>query len=160
MTKNSKIYPADLEIKMVELARSLKYEYKNLKYLKVALDRNPIVTEYNSENYVNSSLATLGDRVLSLVITEIFYHKGMSKGKITKDKENIENNEYLKKFKDTFDIKQYAFKKDYYAFEDEESGREKVSIGGHEEFIEAIIGAIYLDRGIRYVKKWILQNYM
>ena len=66
----------------------------------------------------------------------------------------------MKRFKERFDITQYAFKKDYYSFEDEQSGRDKVSIGGHEEFVEAIIGAIYLDRGLKYVREWIIKNIM
>lgn len=155
-----KLYPRNIKIKMEELSRILKYEYKNLKYLRDALDRNPVETEFKSNNYVNSSLSTLGDRVLSLVITEDYYRKGKSKGRITKDKEILENNDYLKRFKETFNIRQYAFKKDYYSNEDEEHGREKISIGGHEEFIEAIIGAIYLDCGMKYVRNWIIKNIM
>lgn len=155
-----KLYPLDINEKLDKLASIIRYEYKNIKYLRNAFDRNPIETKFSSENYVNSSLATLGDAVLKLVITEKFYHEGKPKGEITDDKKGIESNVNLEKYIQTFDVTQYAFKKDYYSFEDEQSGRDKVSIGGHEEFVEAIIGAIYLDRGLKYVREWIIKNIM
>ena len=105
-------------------------------------------------------MATLGDRVLSLVITEKHFRSGKPKGEITIERAEEEKEDHLKEIKVSIDISKYAFKKDYYSFEDQLSGREKVSIGGHEEFIEAIIAAIYLDRGMKYVRSWIYKHIM
>jgi len=154
------IYPKDIDEKMIELAKLLNYDYKKIKHLRDAMDRDKVQTLYNSDNYFNSNMAVLGDRVLSLILTERMYKEGKSKGDISIERADEEKNSSLEKFKDQIDIKQYAFKEDFYAFDNETHRNNKVSIGGHEEFVEAIIAAIYLDRGIRYVTNWINTEYL
>ena len=60
--------------KMLELANKLEYKYRNLDYLTHAMFTKKIDNTAKT-NYSNSSMATVGDAVLKLIISDNFYRK-------------------------------------------------------------------------------------
>lgn len=140
--------------KMKQLAELIHYDPGDITHLANAM----YVKELDNGNtsnkeYYNGSLATLGDTVLKMIITEKLYHEGKDRGDITITKSDIEKNAalHLKTLK--YNIQSFAYNDQY--FFDEAPKHLQLPNPGHDIYIEAIIGAIYLDRGLKYCKNWI-----
>ena len=140
--------------KMEQLAELIHYEPVDISHLSNAMCVN-VLDNGNTSNkeYSNGSLATLGDSVLKMIITEKLYLEGMDRGDITISKKEIENNRSLHFKTLAFSIQSFAYNDQY--FFDEAPQHLKLPNPGHDIYIEAIIGAIYLDRGLEYCKSWI-----
>lgn len=142
--------------KIKQLAKILDYEYNNLEFLCQAMRSTLIHTEgdgKNRKNYTNDSLATLGDSILKFTLTESLFFQGKNKGEITEIKKKIENNDTLHKISIESAIINFAYNDLY--FYNEAPQQSRVYHSKHDVYIEAIIAAIYLDRGLKYTKKWI-----
>lgn len=150
-----------VEDKMVELARVLKYEYDSISWLKKAMRAEKIKDKKggkNRKNHTNDALATLGDSVLKLVLTEYFFDDKEDKGYITQEKGKIEDNDTLFELFNKLKLYKFAYNDNY--FYEESPAENKVSNSKHNQYIEAIIGAIYKDKGWDYVKKWAIDFLM
>lgn len=147
--------------KMKKLAQSISYNQTDISYLKKAMYRQLIHNDSddgkNRKNYTNDSIATLGDAILKFILTEYWFNKDFDKFQITKKKEVLEKNETLFKLCDDNGIFEYAYNDDNF-FNDAPQDN-KVPHSKHDPYIEAIIGAIYLDRGINYCRQWIIEFY-
>ena len=143
--------------KMLKLAGLINYEPNNLSFLEKAMHCQIIHSEFdgkNRKNYTNDSLATLGDSILKFVLTEFLFDKGYDKSQITKKKEKLEKNDFLYNLCNSTGIIKYAFNDNYFY---EEAPKEcQVYHAKHDVYIEAIIAAIYKDRGLEYCKQWII----
>ena len=107
----------------------------------------------SKKEYFNGSLSTLGDAVLKLVLTEKLYLQGKDRGEITNIKSNHEKNESLHLKTLNLEIQHFAYNDEY--FFDEAPKHQQLPNPGHDLYIEAIVGAIYLDRGLEYCRLWI-----
>ena len=140
--------------KMKQLAELIHYNPGDITHLANAMCVN-VLDHGNTSNkeYYNGSLATLGDTVLKMIITEKLYLEGKDRGDITINKSDIEKNTtlHLKTLK--YNIQSFAYNDQY--FFDEAPQHLQLPNPGHDIYIEAIIGAIYLDRGLKYCKNWI-----
>lgn len=140
--------------KMKQLSDLIHYDPGDITHLTNAMCVN-VLDNGNTSNkeYYNSSLATLGDTVLKMIITEKLYLEGKDRGDITIKKSDIEKNTalHLKTLK--YNIQSFAYNDQY--FFDEAPKYQQLPNPGHDIYIEAIIGAIYLDRGLKYCKNWI-----
>lgn len=132
-----------------KLAKKLNYEYDNIEFLIKAMNREPI----ENNDYANQSLATLGDSVLGLAVTEKLYKEGFGKEEITNRKKEIVDNKSLYGISERLGIYKYYFNGEG-KFYDEVSGRNRFNHNEHDDSVEAVIGAIYLDKGFEYAKKW------
>lgn len=143
--------------KMLELARLINYEPNDISFLEKAMHCQIIHSEFdgkNRKNYTNDSLSTLGDSILKFVLADFLYDKGYDKFLITKMKEEIENNDFLYNLCISKGIINYAYN-DKYLFP--EAPLEcQVYHAKHDVYIEAIIAAIYKDRGLEYCRQWII----
>ena len=110
----------------------------------------------SNKEYFNGSLATLGDSVLKMIITEKLYLEGKDRGSITASKSRIESNKNLHFKTLELNIPSFAYNDQY--FFDEAPKYLQLPNPGHDIYIEAIVGAIYLDRGLEYCKEWIESN--
>lgn len=139
---------------MERLAKLIHYKPKDITHLinAMCVIELPNGNTSNKE-YFNGSLATLGDTVLKMIVTEIFYLEGKDRGEITTKKMNIEKNKALHHATLKFNLQHFAYNDQY--FFDEAPENQKLPNPKHDIYIEAIIGAIYLDRGLKYCKKWI-----
>lgn len=147
-----------IQSKMIELAKSICYEYHDISYLKKAMYCKIIHCERdgkNRKNYTNDSLATLGDTLLKFILTDFLFDKGLDKQKITEQKAKWEKNETLKNLSTDSGIFKYAYHDDCFF---ENAPREnQVRHSTHDVYVEAIIAAIYKDRGIEYCKIWTIE---
>lgn len=140
--------------RMKELATRICYEPGNLDHLKKAMCVDPLNNGNRSnKEYVNGALATLGDTVLKTVIADRLYHEGKDREEITEEKILLENNKTLHRVKTELGIFHYAYNSNY--FYDDSPEENRIPNSSHDMYIEAIVGAIYLDRGFKYCKDWI-----
>jgi dsRNA-specific ribonuclease len=139
-----------------KLASVINYDFRDISFLRKALFTEQIFDENdgsNRKNYTNESLATLGDTILKFYLTEKLYHENHDKKSITIIKSLIENNTVLKFLSDELKVFEYAFNQKY-TYKDAPE-HEKLPHSNHDFYLEAVIAAVYLDRGMKYTKEWL-----
>ncbi len=144
--------------KMQELALKIEYEPNDIRYLAEAIHCQVVHKEgdgKNRKNYTNDAYATLGDSILKFVLTEYLFEKGYDKYEITKKKQSLEDNKTLFSLCEKSGIWGYAYNDKY--FMPDAPKENQVPHGQHNPYIEAIIAAIYKDRGINYCREWIIK---
>lgn len=112
-----------------------------------------------STDYTNSSLATVGDSLLKAVLSDYLFANGgkdIRKDDITRQKEKLECNDVLFTVMGIAKLKQYTYN-EYGFYNDFLEDHERVSDCKHNQYIEAIIAAVYYDQGFDITKKWILE---
>ncbi len=135
---------------------SLGIEPKDLKVYIQALTHRSFARQINVQSRGNEQLEFLGDSVLSFVITSYLFnhYSHFSEGRLAKLRAILVNKKTLSKIAIRIKIDQQVL-----LSENEElcNGREKDSILA--DAMEALIGAIYIDAGTKFIKSWILQRY-
>lgn len=138
-----------------EIEEHLGVYFNNPTLLKTALTHSSFANQFKDAEY-NERLEFLGDAVLQLCITEYLFnnYKDKSEGELTKIRSLIvcENSlfEIAKKLK----LGQYIRMS---KGEELTGGRERTSI--QADAVEAIIAAVYLDKGIGFVRDFILLHF-
>ncbi len=132
----------EIQQKMMELSEKVGYHFQDISWLKRAF-YTEVTTKTNREKYANSPMATLGDRVLSLIITEDLFDEGETSEKITTVKADKEGNSEWFKISTGMGLCYYAFNDKH--FFDSAPKHEQLPKGGHDRYFEALIGAIYKD---------------
>ena len=136
----------------MKLLKDLKINYKNEGLYLTALTHTSFANENNEESY--ERLEYLGDAVLELVISEYLYQNtDYEEGIMTKLRAKYvcedANFEYAKRL----NLNKYLR---LGHGEEENGGRYRKAIVA--DIFEAFIGAMYLDLGFIYVKKFIYDN--
>lgn len=147
MTRNKK--------NLTELEKLLNINFNNILLLNEALTHSSYINEdKNSRHY--ERLEFLGDSVLQLTISEYLYknYKEMSEGELTKTRALIVCENSLYQISKTLNLGKYL---NMSKGEELTGGRERVSILA--DCVEAIIAAIYLDKGFDSAKKFILDKF-
>ncbi len=146
--------PSEKKIKarMRELAVLLDYDCRDLSYMATAMYCKK---EEGRNDYTNDAMATLGDAVMKLVWSEHFFNMGLDKDGITEHKAALERNATLRRICDRVGIHRYAYNDHYFA--DEAPANKRLPYGNHDIYLEALIAAVYLDRGLDYTREWILR---
>lgn len=130
----------------------LGFEPLNFDLFKDALRHSSVIYTKRVELNSNERLEFLGDAVLELVVSEILYNKFPDKneGELTKLRIKLVNRHFLNEkaiqIELTSVLQQYVGK-------NKDLKKEKHSIYGNA--LEALIGAIYLDRGYDYAVKFV-----
>ncbi|MBU5488647.1 ribonuclease III [Clostridium sp. MSJ-8] len=138
-----------------EVENSLNIEFANPELIKTALTHSSYAKQVRDVEY-NERLEFLGDSVLQLTITEYLYKKYPDKaeGELTKLRSLIvcENSLYVVS-------RNLHLSKNIRMSKGEEmtGGRERVSI--QADAVEAVIAAIYLDKGMEVAKEFILDRF-
>ena len=129
--------------------------FNNPTLLKTALTHSSFGNQFKDAEY-NERLEFLGDAVLQLCITEYLFNKFKDKteGELTKIRSLIvcENSLY--------EIAKKLSLGDYIRMskgEELTGGRERISI--QADSVEAVIAAVYLDKGIGFVRDFILLHF-
>ncbi len=141
--------------KIKELAVLIHYIPNDITYLTKAMYCQRIHSSgdgKNRRNYTNDSLATLGDSLLKFILTEYLFDNNYDKADITQKKQQLEDNNTLYNLCNESGIFRYAYNDLY--FSDEAPLENQVYHSKHDVYIEAIIAAIYKDKGIEYCKNW------
>ena len=107
------------------------------------------------KEHSNQCLATVGDAVLKLLISDYLFYidKISTKGELTEKKKELENNKVLYKIVTNEEIINFAFN-DKHFYSKENPQHEKVALSKHDSYLEAIIGAIFYDGGFEKTKIW------
>lgn len=143
--------------KLAEFENILGVNFDNIDLLDNALTHSSYANQYNLPyNQHNERLEFLGDAVLSIVISEYLYKKYKNKpeGKLTKIRAGVVCESSLAEIARNLNISKYLR---IGKGEELSGGREKDSLIA--DACEAIIAAIYLDKGIEVVKKFIIRNF-
>lgn len=104
----------------------------------------------------NEKLEFLGDSVLNLTVTEYIYHRfpDLTEGDLAKLRANVVNANFLAEIALQLHIGDCLLMG---KGAEQTGGRTRVSILG--DALEAVIGAIYLDKGMDAAKDFILKNF-
>ena len=136
--------------KFINLEKNLKIKFKNKNLLDKALTHKSYDSSYNYEK-----LEFLGDRVLGLIISKKLLKKfpGENEGILDKKLASLVNKNKCYEVGKSLNLKNFI-----------KVGNVKKNITNAEkkiisDCVEAIIGAIYLDKGIEQSEKFILKNW-
>ncbi|EFI42357.1 ribonuclease III [Peptoniphilus sp. oral taxon 386] len=133
----------------------LEYEFKNDKYINIALTHSSYINEHNLKDTVsNERLEFLGDAVLDLIIGEYFYysHKNLKEGSLSKLRSKVVNENSLYKIATNISIGDFM-----YFGKGEIKNKGNLRESTLSDCLEALIGAIYIDGGLDAVRKVILR---
>ncbi len=135
---------------MDELTNKLHYTFADPKLLKVAL------THRSKGGDHNERLEFLGDAVVNFVIAEILYHQfpKATEGELSRWRASLVNRDTLAELAKQFELGRFLY-----------LGTGELKSGGSERqsilscAMEAIIGAVYLDRGFAAARAKIVEWY-
>ena len=143
------------DIKLLDLEKELGLNFKDKNLLKTAVTHSSYANQKKKVEF-NERLEFLGDSVLQLVISEYLYTRFNEKpeGYLTKIRSLIVCENSLCDIASTWNLGMYM---NMSKGEEITGGRNRVSILA--DCVEAVIAAIYLDKGIEEAKVFILNNF-
>ena len=138
----------EANIQMLE--KNMGYKFNNLNYLRTALTHSSYANEHRAKKDYER-LEFLGDSILDFLVGEYLFKKSdKSEGDLTVLRAHFVSEEYLSMCFDKLNI------------EDElnlgKSLQGKVTRAIKGDVFEAIIGAIYLEKGIDFVRNFIIEK--
>lgn len=138
----------------LELQQILKVNFFDLKLLQIAITHSSYANERKIQ--FNERLEFLGDSVLQLVISEYLFsnNENETEGYLTKIRSLIVCENSLFVIAKGWNVGKYIYMS---KGEELTGGRTRVSILA--DAVEAIIAAIYLDRGYEVARGFILKNF-
>jgi len=142
--------------KLEEFEKLIGYEFKNKKNLILALTHSSYANENRDKNLKsNERLEFLGDAVLDVIISEEIYTKysELSEGEMTKLRASIVCETSLVKCAAKIGIGKYLL---LGKGEELTGGRTRISI--LSDAFEALLAAIYIDRGMETARKFVLEQ--
>ena len=130
------------------LENIIDFKFSSADILKTALTHKSF-----DDNYNNEKLEFLGDRVLGLIISKnlILRYPNEKEGVIDKKFANLVNKKRCAEISSKINLKKFMILGDQYKFNNQKN--EKI-IG---DCLEALIGAIYLDGGLKNAEKFVLK---
>jgi ribonuclease-3 len=148
--------PARSEDTVEELQQRIGIRFSNPGLLRQALTHKSYVHDNSGRGgESNGRMEFLGDSILGLVVNEFLYQQFplAEEGELTKMKSLLVSKAVLARRARAMHIGRFLFLADA---EVESGGRERTSIVA--DSLEALIGAIYLDRGLDVAKKFLHEN--
>lgn len=143
--------------KIHRLEKAIGYSFGKPSLLKRALTHKSFANEIKlMQEEQNERLEFLGDAVLELAVSELLMRRfpAYSEGDLSKTRAAIVNERQLANFARSFGLGDYLY---LGKGEEQTSGREKPSLLA--DAYEAILGAIYLDRGYKKAAEVIQRHY-
>lgn len=133
----------------------LGYRFQNPGLLSEALTHRSYIRSNGADLPSNERLEFLGDSILGLLVAEFLFKTcpGDAEGDMTKTKAMLVNENTLSKAGQSCGLNQFIFLS---GDEEKSGGRERNSIVS--DAMEATIGAIYLDGGLKAARTFILQT--
>jgi ribonuclease-3 len=141
--------------RLEELETKLKLSFTDKRLLNIAITHSSYANQKKNIKY-NERLEFLGDSVLQLTITEYLFqtYQYKSEGELTKLRALIVCENSLYELAKLWDLGKYMYMS---RGEELTGGRERVSILA--DCVEAVLAAIYLDKGFDEVKRYIIKNF-
>ncbi len=134
---------------------SLKANFKNKDLLDQALTHRSWINEHKETRHSNERMEFLGDAILEYVVSkEIYTHfPDKEEGYLTALRANLVNTIALAEVAKNLDLGTGLF-----LSKGEEDGGGRVNSSLLADTLEAIIGAIFIDRGLAEAEKFIIEN--
>lgn len=141
------------ENKLNSLEKKIGVVFSNKELIQTAITHSSYANENRNIKY-NERLEFLGDAVLELSISEYLFKKydGISEGELTRKRALIVCEASLHEISQKWELGNYLRMS---KGEELTGGRTRVSI--LSDCVEAIIAAIYLDKGFEFAKKFIVE---
>ena len=138
MTELSGTETEDITAKLLELEMCIGHQFKDKTLLEKAITTSSYTKEHpDSPSY--QRLELLGDRVISLILTEnLMADRSLDEGRITFLKAELENNQRLAEYGEELGLRRYIRAREE---------RDGISPKVVADVFEAICGAIYFDSG-------------
>lgn len=135
------------------LQRVIHVKFKNKSLLQRAVTHRSYVNEFGKNAKDNERLEYLGDSVLALVVNEyLFKHfEEYQEGKLAKIKSAVVSEATLSRLARKIDLGEFILMG---RGEEHSGGRERPSILANT--LEAVIGAVFLDLGLKTSRKFVL----
>jgi len=133
-----------------EFQKKIEYSFDDVRLLRVALTHRSLAKAGESNQMTsNERLEFLGDSVLGLIVAEYLYgrYPEKSEGGLTKFKSLLVNETTLFRTAEKLELGRFLLLSQE---EEKAGGRNRVSINA--DTLEAVIGAIYLDGGLKAVR--------
>ncbi len=133
---------------MIGLEKFFGLDFKSQKLLKTALTHSSYANENSCES--NERLEFIGDAVLDLIMGKYLYleNKFYNEGDLTKKRAKNVCESALVEYAKACNLKKYLF---LGKGEEKSGGRDRISL--QADAFEALIGAVYIDKGIDEVYK-------
>ena len=142
---------------LLKLQESLDLNFKDLNLIKQAVVHRSYLNEHPDFKIGhNERLEFLGDAVLEIVVTEYLYltYPQVPEGDLTNWRASLVNSKMLYEVANELGIEKNLYLSKGEAKDKDKKSRQFILA----DAVEAIIGAIYLDQGIKVAKKFILKN--
>ena len=139
-----------------DLEKNLKIKFKNINLLRQAMVHRSFINEHRHFPLGhNERLEFLGDAVLELVVTEYLFNKYPKKteGELTSLRSSLVNSKKLAEISKKLEFEKYLYLS---KGEGRDTGRAREYILGNA--FEAVMGAIYLDKGFKVSWQFIENN--
>jgi ribonuclease-3 len=136
-----------------KLGRSLNYSIRDEELFFQALSHRSFLQVTHKEDAIsNERLEFLGDSILNLAVAEYLYrrHQTAAEGELTKMRSRLVNHKALTAYAHLLGISDFILMSPS-ALQSGAKGMETILADAYE----AIIGAIFLDRGFHYAKKFV-----
>lgn len=142
------------DIKSLEAILNVQFNKNDL--LKIAITHSSYANQKNHSKY-NERLEFLGDSVLQIIISEYLFtnYEDKTEGELTKKRSLIVCENSLFEISRKWELGKYIIMS---KGEELTGGRTRVSILA--DCVEAILAAIYLDKGFEFVKQFTLSTFM
>jgi len=134
------------------LEKIIGYTFQNKRYLEVALTHSSYANELKKGLENNERQEFLGDAVLSIVVSDyLFKHTSMAEGDLTKQRASLVCEKSLCDFSRQIGLGEHLL---LGKGEEQTGGADRPSILA--DAFEALIAAIYLDRGVEQARQFIV----
>jgi len=137
-----------------KLEEALGVKFKNLDLLKQAVVHRSYLNEHpDFELHHNERLEFLGDAVLEIIVTEILFHEftDTPEGDLTNWRASLVNYKMLAAVADELGLEKYLYLSKGESKDINSKARQYILANA----MEAVIGSIYLDQGIKPAKKFV-----
>ncbi len=143
-----------MPVKIQLLEEKIHYIFKDKELLKQALTHSSYINENNLSQMHNERLEFLGDAVLELTISKALYHKYPQEreGSLTQLRSKMVNEKSLAKLAKEIGLGSALL---LGKGEEKQGGRTRPALLA--DALEALIGAVYLDKGIMQAESTILR---
>ncbi len=133
---------------MKELEKFFNLDFNDKGLLKVALTHSSYANEHSCES--NERLEFIGDAVLDLLMGKYLYleNKNFNEGDLTKTRAKNVCESALVSYAKACDLKKYLF---LGKGEEKSGGRDRIAL--QADAFEALIGAVYIDKGLKETYK-------
>ena len=145
-----------MEEKFSHFEKKIEIKFKNKKLLKEAFTHRSYINENRKCGWAhNERLEFLGDAVLELVVTDYLFHKypKETEGELTSYRAALVNTQSISEGATMWDMNSYLLLS---KGEAKDTGKARHYILANT--FEAVIGAIYLDRGYEVVQDFIAKS--